>query len=219
MIKIAKDGWPYIIVSTAIMTATYLLNPWFAFPFLVLTLFFLYFFRDPDRETPGRKGIFVAPADGKIITVSEKEVGRYGVEQAKQISIFMSPFNVHINRAPCDGVVEDVEHSPGGFKAAYTDEASLSNEQLTMVLSTDYGRVIVKQIAGFLARRAVCKVSPGERVAIGQRYGLIKFGSRVDLLLPVDVEVKVKIGDKVRAGESIVAILSHEGAGKNGFDK
>lgn len=185
---------------------TYLTVPWFSvLPFLI-TLFFLVFFRDPQRIPPATKGVFVAPADGKIIKI-EREHSNSIDSDVIAISIFMSPLNVHINRIPCNGVVESVQHRPGGFKAAYTDDASLSNEQIVVILSTEYGRIVLKQIAGFLARRAVCYVTPGDKVTIGKRYGMIKFGSRVDIELPVDVEVIVREGQIVKAGETVLATV------------
>ncbi len=172
---------------------------------LILFLFMLYFFRDPERAIPEEEDIFVSPADGKVILVKDTLEEEYIRDKVKQISIFMSPFNVHVNRAPCDGTVEMVKHTPGGFSAAYTDEASLSNENIAMLLDTAYGWVLVRQVAGLIARRAVCRVSPGDTLKRGQRYGMIKFSSRVDLYLPEAVQVLVRVGQKVRAGESIVA--------------
>ncbi len=206
MIGIAKEGWPFIGGAFLVSLLTYLLMPWIWIIPLGVTLFFLVFFRDPERAVPEEKEIFVAPADGKIIKIA-REYSDLLSSEVISLSIFMSPLNVHINRMPCDGVVEHVEHRPGGFSAAYTDDASLRNEQIVAVLRTDYGPVALKQIAGFLARRAVCHVRPGERVVTGQRYGLIKFGSRVDIELPPDVKIEVSQGQKVRAGETVLARL------------
>jgi len=125
----------------------------------------------------------------------------------KQVSIFMSPFNVHVNRAPCDGKVKTVQHNKGSFFAAYKDEASIKNENIEMVLETSYGDILVRQVAGFIARRAVCRKTEGDVVGRGERYGVIKFSSRVDVYLPKDVEIKVKINDNVKAGETVIAEL------------
>ncbi|GMT47157.1 MAG: phosphatidylserine decarboxylase proenzyme [bacterium] len=206
MLKIAPEGWPFVAVTAVVTVIIYLIwQPWIAVLPLILFLFMLYFFRDPERTIPEEEDIFVSPADGKVILVKNTPEEAYIKDKVKQISIFMSPFNVHVNRAPCDGRVEKVKHTPGGFSAAYTDEASLSNENIAMLLITEYGRVLVRQVAGFIARRAVCRVGPGDTLKRGQRYGMIKFSSRVDLYLPEAVQVLVKVGQKVRAGETIVA--------------
>lgn len=178
-------------------------------PAFILLLFMLFFFRDPERTAPHGKGLFIAPADGKVIVIRETDENEYIGGKVKQISIFMSPLNVHVNRAPCDGIVEVVKHTPGGFKAAYSDEASIVNENIAMLLRTEYGKVLVRQVAGFLARRAVCRVKPGDSLKMGERFGIIKFSSRVDLYLPADVEVAVREGERVRAGETVLARISH----------
>ncbi|NOZ25971.1 MAG: phosphatidylserine decarboxylase family protein [Nitrospirae bacterium] len=206
MLKIAPEGWPFVAVAAVLTLIVYMIwKPWTAVLPFVLFLFMLFFFRDPDRIIPDGKDIFVSPADGKVILVRDTTEEEYIRGRVKQISIFMSPFNVHVNRAPCDGRVEVVRHTPGGFSAAYTDEASLSNENIAMLLDTKYGKVLVRQVAGLIARRAVCRVAPGESLKRGQRYGIIKFSSRVDLYLPDDVRIQVKVGQRVRAGETIVA--------------
>ncbi len=206
MLKIAPEGRPFVAVTALLTVIIYLIwQPWTAVLPLILFLFVLYFFRDPERTIPEEKDIFVSPADGKVILVKDTTEEEYIQDKVKQISIFMSPFNVHVNRAPCNGTVEKVKHTPGGFSAAYTDEASLSNENIAMLLNTKYGRVLVRQVAGLIARRAVCRVSPGDTLKRGQRYGMIKFSSRVDIYLPVAVRIEVKVGQKVRAGETIVA--------------
>lgn len=206
MMRIAKEGLPFIGCSLLVFVLTYVTVPWISvLPFLI-TLFFLVFFRDPRRIPLVTKDVFVAPADGKIIKITREHSNSIDSEVIA-ISIFMSPLNVHINRMPCSAVVEYVEHRSGSFKAAYTDDASLSNEQIVVVLSTEYGRIVLKQIAGFLARRAVCYVAPGDKVTTGQRYGMIKFGSRVDIELPVDVEIIVREGQIVKAGETVLATV------------
>ena len=122
----------------------------------------------------------------------------------------MSPANVHINRSPCNGTVKDVKHYPGRFLAAFRQEASMLNEHITMLLATDHGDVVVKQVAGFLARRAVCRVKPGDFLKQGQRFGLIKFSSRVDIFLPLTTQIKIKLNDKVKAGETILGIIGNK---------
>jgi phosphatidylserine decarboxylase len=171
----------------------------------VVTAFMAFFFRDPERAIPEEKGLFISPADGRIIVIRDIFEKDHLKTETKQISIFMSPINVHVNRAPCDGKVSIVKYSPGKFFAAYSDEASIKNENIVMVLEGKQGRVLVRQVAGFLARRAVCRAKVGDVLKRGERYGIIKFSSRLDVYLPKDAEIKVKIGDKVKAGETVIA--------------
>ena len=170
---------------------------------LLITLFMPYFFRDPERVTPQGEGLFVAPADGKVILIKDVYEQEYLDSDVKEISIFMSPLNVHVNRAPCDGQVIAVQHKPGKFLAAYKDDASMKNEHIDMVLDGKQGKVLVRQVAGFIARRAVCRVKPGDTLTRGERYGMIKFSSRLDVYLPKDAKIMVKPGDKVKAGETV----------------
>ncbi|MBI5057982.1 MAG: phosphatidylserine decarboxylase family protein [Nitrospirae bacterium] len=206
MFQFAKEGYPFILVFISLTAVSALLRVhWLTAVFLILTLFMFYFFRDPDRVTVPDRDAFYSPADGKIIVITEAVEDELLHEKALKISIFMSPLNVHVNRAPCDGVVKDVRHYPGKFLSAFKDEASTANEHITMLLEGQHGKIVVKQIAGYVARRAVCRVKPGETLAQGQRYGIIKFSSRLDVFLPLNTKVKVKLGDKVKAGETILA--------------
>ncbi|HDH05724.1 MAG TPA: phosphatidylserine decarboxylase family protein [Nitrospirae bacterium] len=208
MFQFAKEGYPFIIffASITVISAILGLN-WGAALALVLTLFMLYFFRDPDRVTTTGRNAFIAPADGKIILITEAKEDEVLNENKLKISTFMSPLNVHINRAPCDGIVKDVRHYPGKFYSAFKDDASILNEHITMLLDSDnHGPVVVKQIAGAVARRAVCRVKPGESLSQGERYGMIKFSSRVDIFLPLDTEIKVQLNDKVKAGETVLGV-------------
>ena len=207
-IPVASEGWPFIIplaVVTAILFAVGWRNT--AFVALALTLFVLFFFRDPDRIVPEGKGIVVSPADGKVIVIKDIFEPTYLKQDVKQISIFLSVFNVHVNRSPIAGTVEAVNYNPGKFLAAWDDKASLDNEQTAMVISTGKDRVLVKQIAGLIARRIVCYAKPGDTIQKGERYGLIRFGSRVDIFLPKDAEVKVKLGDRVTGSRDIIGVL------------
>jgi phosphatidylserine decarboxylase len=204
MIKLAPEGYPFIGGFAALTAVTSVFTAWGAIIPLLLTLFMLYFFRDPDRVIPADKDIFVAPADGKVILVRDVAESRYLNADAKQVSIFMSPANVHVNRAPCDGRVKTVVHNRGSYFAAYRDEASVRNENIEMVMETEYGDVLVRQVAGFLARRAVCRKREGDILKRGDRYGVIKFSSRLDIYLPKDSKVRVKIGDIAKAGETII---------------
>jgi phosphatidylserine decarboxylase len=224
VIKFAPEGYPFIfgfLLITFIASAFFFWS-WKAgssniifysllfalFIFLVLTLFMVFFFRDPERKIPGGEGLFVSPADGKVILIKDVYEKDYLDAETKEISIFMSPLDVHVNRAPCDGKVSVVKYSPGKFMAAYNEDASLKNENIVMVLEGEKGRVMVRQVAGFIARRAVCKAKVGNVLGRGERYGIIKFSSRLDVYLPKDVSIKVKLGDKVKAGETIIAVAN-----------
>jgi len=207
MFKFAEEGYPFIITFAAFTALAALLRiHWLTAVFLIITLFMFYFFRDPDRTTPVDKNAFYSPADGKIILINEAKEDEILHENALKISIFMSPLNVHVNRAPCDGVVREVKYFPGKFLSAFKDDASISNEHISMLLENEHhGRIVVKQVAGFVARRAVCRVKPGDVLQQGQRYGIIKFSSRLDVFLPLNTGVKGKLGDKVTAGETLLA--------------
>ena len=174
-----------------------------------LTVFLLNFFRDPPRRPPGGGSDLVSPADGKIlIAEAGVEEKRFLGETATQISIFMSPVDVHVNRAPIDGRVESVHYHPGKYFAAFSEKASLDNEQNAIVMKTKGGRRLVFiQIAGFLARRIVCRVEAGDECRRGQRVGMIKLGSRVDIFVPGAFKLRVQPGDRVRAGETILGEL------------
>jgi phosphatidylserine decarboxylase len=212
MIKFAPEGYPFIFGFLAATVVVYLIAPWVAVVPFALTLFMAYFFRDPEREIPGGEDIFVSPADGKVILREDLVEGSSpffpgllkGNGQTVEVSIFMSPLDVHVNRAPCDGTVGSVIHTPGRFLSAFKHEASAENERIEMVLDTQYGKVLVRQVAGFLARRAVCRVSPGDRLNRGVRYGIIKFSSRLDIYLPKGTQITVRPGDRVKAGESVL---------------
>lgn len=205
MFRLAPEGRPFIFGFLAVSIFVALFAP-LATPFLsVLTLFMLYFFRDPERSAPQGENIFVSPADGKIILIQNVSEDKFLHADAIEVSIFMSPLNVHVNRAPCDGSVESVVHTPGKFLSAFKHEASLQNENIAMLLDTKHGKVLVRQVAGFLARRAVCRVKAGASLKKGERYGIIKFSSRLDLYLSKNAKIRVRVGDKVRAGETVVA--------------
>jgi phosphatidylserine decarboxylase len=209
MFKFAREGYPFILIFAVITLVTvFFVRPsWVAALPLVLTLFMLFFFRDPDRVIIEGRDLFYSPADGRIVLIRETTEDELLNDKALEISIFMSAFDVHINRAPCNGVVREVRHYPGRFMAAFKEEASKANEHITMLLETDSGKVVVRQVAGLLARRAVCRVKPGDLLKQGERYGLIKFSSRVDLFLPLSTQIKVKLNDKVKAGETVLGII------------
>jgi phosphatidylserine decarboxylase len=207
--KLAPEGYSFIVffaVATALIFFVFGMLP--ALVPLCLTIFMLNFFRDPDRNVPQGRGAFVSPADGKVMVIRDVHEGRYLQADVKEIGIFMSPLNVHVNRAPCEGRVKMVRHNKGRFSAAYKDEASVSNENIEMVLATEYGDVLVRQVAGFLARRAVCRKKEGEILRRGERYGIIKFSSRVDLYIPGNTKIRVKPGEMVKAGETIIGEMT-----------
>ncbi len=205
-IPVAREGWPFIF-SPAVAACILALAGWWAaaIVFAVAAAAFLGFFRDPERTTPRMPGALVAPADGKVMAVAP--VDDRWVGPAVRLSIFLSPLDVHVNRAPMAAVVRDVEYAHGRFLAAYRPEASEVNERCTLLLEGDQGRVAVRQIAGVLARRIVCRVKAGDKLEAGQRFGLIRFGSRTDLIAPRGTDVRVAVGDRVRGGETIMAVL------------
>jgi len=223
--KFAPEGYPFILGSlfVAIIVSVLLIRDLilgihnFSFYFLLsiscfflgLTVFMAFFFRDPERKIPEGNSIFVSPADGKVILIKDVYEKDYLKSESKMVSIFMSLFDVHVNRAPCDGKVSLINHSAGRFVVAYKDTASIENENTVMILDGKNGKILVRQVAGFLARRIVCRVKIGDTLKHGERYGMIKFGSRLDVYLPKDSEVKVSLGDKVKAGETVIGVAKH----------
>ncbi len=207
-IPVASEGWPFII-PLVIITALLFAFGWksTALVSLVLTLFVLFFFRDPERIVPEGKGMVVSPADGKVIVIKDIFEPVYLKQEVKQISIFLSVFNVHVNRAPIGGAIEVVKYNPGKFHVASVDKASLDNEQTSMVIAAGKDKILVKQIAGLIARRIVCYARPGDTIKTGERYGLIRFGSRVDIFLPKTAEIRVKLGDRVRGAQDVIGVL------------
>lgn len=179
-------------------------HPVAAVPLVLAVGFCLWFFRDPERAAPVGDRLVVSPADGKIVAVVAEREEQFLHAPATRVSIFMSPLDVHVNRNPVSGVVEAVKHTNGKFIAAFKDKASLDNERNAVVLRSGERRFLMVQIAGALARRIVCKVAPGDRVERGARFGMIMFGSRVDVYLPEGVVPRVRNGERVRAGVSVL---------------
>ena len=177
---------------------------------LVVTMFMLFFFRNPRRPVPRGDHLVVSPADGKVVAVKDVREDMYLHQDVKRISIFLSVFNVHVNCAPINGTVESVRYNPGRFHVAAVEKASLENEQTAMVIAEGQTKILVKQIAGILARRIICYANPGDIVEKGDRYGLICFGSRVDIFLPENSEIRVKAGDRVKGAKDIIAVLRQE---------
>jgi len=202
---IAREGWPLVLVPLGLAVVLFLVRwPWTAGVFLALALFTAFFFRDPDRRAPDDPRLVLSPADGKVVVAGPAPAGNPLGEGATQVSVFLSIFDVHVNRAPVGGRISHVEYHEGEFLPAFQDKASLANEQNSVTIDDGAGgrRVTFKQIAGLIARRIVFKKRVGDAVAAGERVGMIKFGSRVDVFLPREVQLRVKRGDRVVAGES-----------------
>ena len=204
---IAREGWPFLAIAVGVAAiATSLLGGW-SWPFWVIAVFVLQFFRDPARTIPQQANAVLSPADGRIVVV-EKTQDPYANREALKISVFMNVFNVHSNRSPVDGKIDSVAYFPGKFVNADLDKASTENERNAVVVTTDSGQTVTfVQVAGLIARRILCYVGKGDRLARGQRYGFIRFGSRVDVYLPLTARPKVTVGEKVSATETILAEL------------
>jgi phosphatidylserine decarboxylase len=205
-IPVAVEGWRFILpAAVAACILGWIGWWWAAMPLTLFALACLGFFRDPERTPPAVTGAILAPADGRVMGVVEVDDGWVG--RAVRVSIFLSPLDVHVNRSPVASLVRDVQYVPGRFLAAYRDEASELNERCTVALEGDSARLTVRQIAGVVARRIVCRVRPGDKLQAGERYGLIRFGSRTDLVMPQGTELRVRVGDRVRGGETIMGVL------------
>lgn len=204
----AREGYSRIFgLGTASLVANLLGVPTLGFILLLLTLFVAFFFRDPERTVPGDERSIIAPADGKVVTIeSNIQEKRFLNAPATRVGIFMSPLDVHVNRVPISGMVEAVKYQAGQFRPAFAADAADVNEQNAVTVSDTQGRrVLFVQVAGILARRIICHLQGGERVAQGDRYGLIMLGSRVDVYCPPEVQIKVQVGQLVRAGETVIA--------------
>ncbi len=202
---IAREGWPFLAISLALAVAASAWCAGWSIPLWIIFLFVLQFFRDPAREIPQQAGIVLSPADGRVIKV-ERTQDPYGQREAILVSVFMNVFNVHSNRCPVDGTVQKVQYLPGKFVNADLDKASAENERNAVVLQTNDGQTVTfVQVAGLIARRILCYIKAGDALTRGQRYGFIRFGSRVDVYLPLTAIVKVAIGDKVSATTTILA--------------
>jgi len=209
-VRIAREGWPVIGTVTAVLGAVAVVgilmgHPVAAVPLVLGLVFSLNFFRDPERIPPPEDRLVVSPADGRVLHVTTAREDQYLGAAATRISIFMSPLDVHVNRSPVSGTVTLVKHTPGRFRAAFDDKASLDNERNAILVEGGGRRYLMVQIAGAVARRIRCHVQPGAHVERGARVGMIMFGSRCDLYLPPEVRPTVARGDRVRAGASVVA--------------
>ena len=208
-IPIALEGYPFILFSGfATLILAVLEMEYAALAALVLTGFVLWFFRDPERVTPQESNAIICPADGKVIIAETVFDDRFLNKEVMKISIFMNVFNVHVNRFPLAGKIIKVLLKPGKFYSADTEKGALRNEYCAITVRTDKNmEYCVVQVAGLIARRIICWAEAGDTLQAGQRYGLIRFGSRVDLSLPTDIQLSVKKGDKVRAGETVLGLL------------
>jgi len=213
---IAKDGIPIIIWTGMLVVLFAILGcslDMMALKILAgllaaIFIFHFFFFRDPDRETPQGDNLIIAPADGTIIKVDEVEEKEYFKEKVQRVSIFMSVFNVHVNRFPISGEVDYLDYSKGKFMAAFADHADTENERTIIGIKSAKGKLMFKQIAGLIARRIVYNVQKGDNAVAGKRFGLIRYGSRVDLYFPLSVKVNVKLKEKVKSGTTIIGEYS-----------
>jgi phosphatidylserine decarboxylase len=205
---IAREGWPWIlaVLSAAVVFGGF--TSWWSLPLWLLLLFVVQFFRDPPREIPQGEGLVLCPADGRVIVVGEAPDPYRGGVKSVKVSIFMNVFNVHSQRAPVDGTVKEIQYSKGLFVNAALDKASSDNERNALIFMLDSGvEISCVQVAGLIARRILCYVKVGDRLMRGQRYGFIRFGSRVDVYLPPGSVPKVAIGDIVKASSTVLAEL------------
>jgi len=205
---IAREGWPFLAIAVALALAATLWCATWSIPLWIIALFVLQFFRDPARPVPQDKGAVLSPADGRIVKV-ERTRDEYLQRDAIKVSVFMNVFNVHSNRSPVDGTVRQTWYNAGKFINADLDKASTENERNAVWIKTTDGQDVTSvQVAGLIARRILCYVKAGDALTRGQRYGFIRFGSRVDVYLPLSATVKVAIGDKVSATSTILAVLA-----------
>lgn len=204
--KLARDAYPTIAALVLMMAAGWYVSPWITAVLFVLLCFVCWFFRDPERspERELREGDFLSPADGRVVEIEETEHEYVG--RAVKIGIFMNGFNVHVNRFPAEGRVGYLKYAPGKKWFAIAPKASEINERMYVGAESEFGRFMLVQIAGIMARRIVCRVNAGELVRAGQRYGMIKLGSKVDIYLPPSIEPNVRLGDAVFAGRSIIGV-------------
>ena len=206
--RIDPAGWPFVLGGLILaIVALWLFKPVIGITLLVLTTFFLFFFRDPDRRVNAPDTAVVSPADGRVMVAGPSTTASFPADQWQQISIFLSPMDVHVNRMPVSGRVRAVKYHPGRFLPAYRSEAGELNEYTEVTIDHGGRTVVVRQIVGILARRIVCRVKEGDTVKAGDRFGVMKFGSRMDVFLPRDATIQTKVGDKVVGGITVMASL------------
>lgn len=200
-----REARPFLILAFVVSVLFFLFQPWLAVLPVLAFAYILYFFRDPEREIPAGPREIVAPADGVVISVGEYEENVFTKQKMKRVAIFLSVFDVHVNRAPVAGTVKQTVHKPGEFLDARHPEIDVRNESLDWWLETARGTVVVRQIAGLIARRIVAWSKEGDQLAKGERFGMIRFGSRTDVYLPLECEVLVEKGQRVAGGSSLIA--------------
>lgn len=204
--RVAPEGKPFIAIAWFIAAVLTAFAPWWAIAlWLPIAIWVIAFFRDPIREGPRGDQYAIAPADGVVVSIVNTDEPSYVGGRTQRVSIFMNVFNVHVNRYPIDGTVEYRQYNPGSFGHAGTEKASLENEQSSIGMLTRHGKILVRQIAGLVARRIVTDHQPGTAVTQAERMGLIRFGSRVDVFLPMDAKVQVKTGEKTVCGQTVIA--------------
>ncbi len=208
-----------LTVSVVLIVISFFISKsWIQLPVLIagilLAAFTVWFFRDPDRTVPPEAlqndALVVAPADGKVVQIQKINEDEYMKSEAIQISIFLSPLDVHVNRIPISGIVEYYTYNPGKYLVAYHPKSSKLNEQTHIGLKTKHGKIVFKQIVGIVARRLVSEIKKGDTVRIGERFGMMKFGSRMDVIVPTDTKILVNVGDRVVAAESLIAVLKKQ---------
>jgi phosphatidylserine decarboxylase len=206
-LPIVKEAFLYILVLLLVTLGLYMVYKPLSVLGLILLVFVIYFFRNPHRNIPAGDNIIVSPADGRVMSVTEIDEPDFIGARAKKITIFLSIFNVHINRSPVTGVVKYTSYRPGKYLPAFKSHASELNERNTIGIEGNIIRVLVHQITGLIARRIVCWVKDGDNLKIGERFGLIKFGSCTEIVVPLNVDIKVKQGDKVRGAKTIIGVI------------
>lgn len=214
----AKEGYPTMALATAITGVVFyvsytFIHLWIALPicvvFIILWGIVIYFFRDPEREAPKGEHLIISPADGKVVLIKEIDEDIYIRGKATQVSIFLSPLNVHVNRNPISGRLEYLKYHPGKYLMAWDENASIENERADFgVLHSSGTKLFFKQITGFLARRIVYHIEEGADLVAGERFGMMKFGSRMDVIVPANVDIDVKVGDRTWAGQSILGKIN-----------
>jgi len=209
MMRFDRAGGPFVGGAWLIALVAWMYSGWlFALPFIALGAFFAFFFRDPERVSPDEAHVVLSPADGEVKFVGAAEPGVAPPGEWKQVSIFLSPMDVHVNRIPASGTVTRVSYTPGKFLPAYRHEAAAVNERSEVWLDRGNGQTIVaRQVVGILARRVVCRAKVGQQMHAGQRFGIMKFGSRMDVFMPTSATIMVTAGAIVRGGETVIAVL------------
>jgi phosphatidylserine decarboxylase len=207
--RIDPAGWPFVLGGLAAALLLWLVaGPAYGLPVLALSSFFLFFFRDPERAAPGAPDAVLSPADGRVMVAGPSVTPDFAAAGWQQVSIFLSPMDVHVNRMPVGGRVTGVAYHPGRFLPAYNQDAGSLNEHTEVTLDHGWQQVVVRQLVGILARRIVCRVKEGDVVRAGDRFGVMKFGSRMDVFLPADATLTVRVGERVIGGVTVLAVLA-----------